>query len=76
MAREPGDPRPNPYLDKLRSVAIAPSATPTRGDGKAAEVNAREARWHRDMPAYKRLRRDGLQPPQIDGSARLEQELT
>lgn len=27
-----------------------------------------------DLDAYKRLRRNGLQPPRIDGSARLEKE--
>lgn len=75
MARHPNDPRPNPYLDRIRTVGIAPSATPTRGDGNAATVNAREQRWNRDMPAYKRLRRDGLQPDHIDGAARIEQEL-
>ena len=31
-----------------------------------------EDRWQKDMPAYKRLREDGLQPPGIDGSAALE----
>lgn len=31
-----------------------------------------ERRWQRDMPAYKRLREDGLQPPRIDGCADLE----
>lgn len=34
--------------------------------------SATERRWSRDMPAYYRLRMQGLQPPQIDGSARLE----
>jgi hypothetical protein len=32
-----------------------------------------EARWERDMPAYARLRRDGLQPKAIDGCGTLEQ---
>ena len=36
------------------------------------EVEAREARWHKDMPAYKRFRQKGYQPPQIDGCDRLE----
>ena len=31
-----------------------------------------EKRWDRDMPAYMRLRRNGLQPAQIDGCAELE----
>jgi|SRR6516164_963903 len=35
-----------------------------------------EARWERDMPAYHRLRMQGLQPPHIDGCALLEQQAT
>jgi hypothetical protein len=31
-----------------------------------------ERRWERDMPAYKRLRDNGLQPKGIDGSGDLE----
>lgn len=31
-----------------------------------------ESRWDRDMPAYHRLRMNGLQPKQIDGCAELE----
>jgi hypothetical protein len=31
-----------------------------------------ERRWEKDMPAYKRLRQNGLQPKGIDGSAQLE----
>lgn len=68
---------PDCYGCKIQSITIAPSAMPTRNGGQTAvDTNARDARWARDMPAYKRLRRDGLQPPTIDGSARLEQELT
>lgn len=31
-----------------------------------------ERRWQRDMPAYRRLREQGLQPEGIDGCAALE----
>lgn len=34
--------------------------------------DGREARLSKDLAAYKRLRRDGLHPKQIDGSANLE----
>jgi hypothetical protein len=34
-----------------------------------------ERRWAEDMPAYARLRRDGLQPRHVDGSAELETHL-
>lgn len=41
--------------------------------GKAKSSQSRmESRWERDMPAYRRLRDHGLQPPKIDGSAEIE----
>jgi len=58
---------------RVSHVGVAPSAMPTRtGGADAGAINAREARWQKDMPAYKRLRDQGYQPPHIDGSARLE----
>ena len=36
------------------------------------EIEAREARWSKDMPAYKRFRDKGHQPPGIDGCDYLE----
>lgn len=39
-------------------------------------VEAREKRWNRDMPAYKRLRDQGYQPAHIDGAADLERDAT
>lgn len=57
---------------KAAGFHVAPSATPSRRGGEeAARINAREERWQRDMPAYKELRKQGLQPPKIDGSADL-----
>lgn len=41
---------------------------PTRHPG-AADTAAREKRWSRDMPAYKTLRGQGVQPRGIDGCA-------
>lgn len=55
----------------LASPAIAADALPNKLHGVRA-TNATEARWDKDMPAYKRLRRDGLQPKHIDGSAAAE----
>lgn len=55
-------------------VQIAPSALETKGaDARAG--NEREGRWNRDMPAYARMRAKGMQPKQIDGSARLEDQV-
>jgi hypothetical protein len=52
---------------------VSPSAVPSRNNmidfdaTKQAEKN-KDA----DMAAYKRLRKDGVQPPSINGSAKLE----
>lgn len=57
--------------DHYRSIRIGASALPNR----RANVNtseAKQARWDRDGAAYRRLRHDGLKPPSIDGSDRLE----
>lgn len=56
----------------LSSPAIAADALPNKLHGVRA-VNARDKQWGRDMDAYKRLRRDGVQPRGIDGSAEWEQ---
>ena len=63
---------------KIASVSVPSSVTPTRRDGArhAKWVNDTENRWHKDMPAYKRLVQDGLQPPRIDGCAELEAKAT
>jgi len=47
------------------------NTTTTRGT-KVAETNTTERNWNKDMPAYKRLRADGLQPKRIDGAANVE----
>lgn len=50
---------------------------PSRGGGaEAARINRTDASWHKDMPAYRRLRLDGTQPRKIDGCADLEREAT
>lgn len=55
-----------------RSITVAASATPTR-KVEVSRIDAKERQWERDMPAYKRLRKEGLQPKSIDGSAKFEQ---
>ena len=49
------------------------NTTTTRGQ-RVAEVNQTESNWNKDMPAYKRLRADGLQPKRIDGAAEVERK--
>lgn len=56
---------------KISGVQVSSAATPTRRRENDA-INRKEKRWDRDMDAYKRLRKDGLQPPHIDGSAKIE----
>lgn len=52
------------FARKLRTVQFGkPPAT----------QSLMEKRWDRDMPAYQRLRANGLQPPKIDGCHQLEQ---
>jgi len=59
----------------VAGVRIGANTTTSRG-ASVGEANAREKRWSKDMPAYKRLRQQGLQPRQIDGSAILEKHAT
>lgn len=63
---------------KVMSVSVAASATPTRSPGaaRAAEVNATERRWDKDLPAFARLRQQGLQPQRVDGAADVEARAT
>lgn len=60
------------YRAHLLSVGFAASAMPSR-KGAVAVTEAKERAFSQDAAAYKRLRQDGLQPPAIDGSARIEQ---
>lgn len=58
---------------RVAHVRVGPNRTTTGGQ-RAAEINATEKRWQKDMPAYKRLRADGLQPKTIDGAANVEKK--
>lgn len=58
-------------VNVMASPAIAAEALPNKKHGVIAK-NRQEREWDRDMPAYKRLRRDGIQPKGIDGAADLE----
>ena len=63
----------NTYREHLLSINIAPSATPSRRGGQEAkEINERERRWQKDMPAYKEMRKTGLWPTRIDGAAEMQ----
>jgi hypothetical protein len=56
---------------KVLGVRMGANSTTSRGQ-KVEEINQRAKGWDKDMPAYKRLRQQGLQPRSVDGSARLE----
>ncbi len=58
---------------KVAGVRIGTNSTTTRGK-RVAEINQTERNWNKDMPAYKRLRADGLQPKRIDGAAEVEKK--
>lgn len=69
------------YREHLVGVALSSDAIPTRrlvtrNEGAVDEpisvTKARERGLERDMPAFKRLRQDGLHPRSVKGSARLE----
>ena len=61
-------------MGKLLGVPyVSPSAVPSRNSVIDLEATKQaEKDKAADMDAYKRLRRDGMQPPSINGSARLE----
>jgi hypothetical protein len=59
----------------IHSVTIAAAATPNRRP-ETNRINRTDAQWDKDMPAYKRMRMNGVQPPRIDDCAHLEREAT
>jgi len=58
---------------KVAGVRMGMNTTTTRGQ-RVAEINQTERGWQKDMPAYKRLRANGLQPKSVDGSAEIEKK--
>lgn len=58
---------------KVLGVRMGANTTTTRGQ-QVAEVNNRAKSWEKDMPAYKRLRKQGYQPRTIDGAADVERK--
>lgn len=60
---------------RVAGIAFGTNTTTTRG-ASVAEINQRARNWEKDMPAYKRLRKNGVQPSKIDGSAELEKKAT
>jgi len=58
---------------RVAGIRMGMNSTTSRGS-KVAQINKTERQWNVDMPAYKRLRREGLQPKRIDGAAEIEKK--
>lgn len=56
---------------RVAGISFGANTTTTKGQS-VAEINQRAKNWDKDMPAYKRLRKNGVQPKSIDGAAALE----
>lgn len=56
----------------MTSDAIAAPASADRRES-VRDIDAREKRWDTDLPAYKRMRDEGLHPRSVDGARALEQ---
>ena len=61
--------------DHWLSIGTTSAAMPSRG-ARVAATASRERALDRDLDAYQRLRRDGVQPRQIDGCAAVEKVAT
>jgi hypothetical protein len=58
---------------RVAGIRMGTNSTTSRG-AKVASINQTERNWNKDMPAYKRLRANGLQPKKIDGAAEVEKK--
>jgi glycine/serine hydroxymethyltransferase len=58
---------------RVAGIRMGTNSTTSRG-AKVSEIKQTERNWNKDMPAYKRLRANGLQPKKIDGAAEVEKK--
>ena len=63
------------FACRVSGVRMGANSTTSRGSQVEA-TNKVERNWQKDMPAYKRLRQEGLQPKSIDGAACIESRAT
>lgn len=63
------------YREHLLSISVSAAALPSRKP-EVVDIDRREKALAKDAPAYRRLRKDGLQPDHVDGSHRLEAGLS
>lgn len=59
------------YRDHVSSIHFGAGAFPTR-KAEVARTEAKERVLAKDLVAYRNLRRNGVQPKSVDGSAHLE----
>lgn len=58
------------FACRVSHVRVSGAATPTRHN--VSELTNKEKALGKDLDAYKRIRKTGGQPMQIDGSAKIE----
>jgi hypothetical protein len=61
------------FACRVSGVRMGANSTTSRGSQVEA-TNKVERGWQKDMPAYKRMRKEGLQPKRIDGAAEVEKK--
>ncbi len=61
------------FACRVSGIRMGMNTTTTRGQN-VESINKTERNWQKDMPAYKRLRKEGLQPKSIDGAAAIEKK--
>ena len=66
--------KPDCFGCKASSISFAPSSMATRS--LAASYKATEKQQAKDLPAYKRMRQEGLQPKSTKGAAEIEAQAT
>lgn len=60
---------------KAQTVGVAPSAMPSRGDGRHCEIAKYEDRkLDQDLTSYKRMAEQGLKPKSLTGAADIERK--
>lgn len=63
-------------IEHYRSVQLSPALMPTRQDNRYVSTDQLEKNWQKDIPAYKELVKQGIQPEQVDGCADLAARAT
>jgi len=59
------------YAEHVRSISISSAATPNRRP-EAARLTQKDKAWDADHAAYRRLRKQGIQPAGLDNCAQME----